>query len=279
MITTTLILNHLHPRNAVDVGRLLLSIENPQQDYYQPKLPTLSEGGISVQRVEDFSTTLHQTKGTRLHAFLSNIFSTSFSAADDSITKVHSPLCMAYQLENCEDFFHAACSLLATRKWLERALRKKRNVYLVSGFKTVTDAQIMQEFGKSIAMEGTAQVPNNLAASAVGVIIPTGNALDVGASMSRTKQSSTEISFHAPGEQVFAIQYRKIKLARFSSEDLDKACLGRGTKWRIYLTARGAEDGVNGGVDARIDDSLQKWDLEEAFESIIIEDEEILYRY
>lgn len=68
MPAISIVIKHLRPFDAVDLGRLVLSIQGPQQDFYEPKsLPKQ----VSVQRLENFSELLNQVKGFKLHGFLS----------------------------------------------------------------------------------------------------------------------------------------------------------------------------------------------------------------
>jgi len=131
-------------------------------------------------------------------------------------------------------------------------------------------------------LEGSVTVPAAVVAAAAGapIPIPLDFGLDVGASVSLATTAGEKMAFTAPGEQVFAVQYRKIRFAWFSSRYVDKAYLEEGNRWKIYIMTRGeSEEGVNDGIDMEVDEPVGLQDLRGPYESFKKDDEEILYRF
>jgi hypothetical protein len=280
MPNATLILNQLLPLDTIGLGYLTLYPQDPAQDAYRPEPGLFADGDIVTQRLEDFSHILDRTTGSRLHAFLSSAINSTYSSKNVSGTDISSALCVTRQLRNSEDIFQEICKLPTARRWLERALRRRQQVYLVVGIKTLTDARIKQEKSRARETEAAVQVPTTLAAAAGGVVLPFGDALDVGVGLSRQKQNDETTSFVAPGEQIFAVQYRKIQVARFSARDIDKASLELGNSWKIYVEARGGEEAAEEVVDAQVCEySPKTGENSVSFESFVVEDEELYYHF
>lgn len=280
MPNATLILNQLLPLNIIGLGYLTLYPQDPAQDSYRPEPESLIDGDVVTQRLENFSHILDRTTGSRLHAFLSSAIHSAYSNNNVSGIDISSALCVTRQLRNSEEVFQGICKLSTARRWLERALRRRQQVYLVVGIKTLTDARIKQEKSRAIETEAAVQIPTTLAAAAGGVVLPLGDFLDVGAGLSRQKQNAEKISFVAPGEQIFAVQYRKIQFARFSGRDIDKASLELGNSWKIYVEARGGEEAAEDVVDAQVCEYSPKTGEDSGpFESFVVENEELYYLF
>lgn len=278
MPNATLILSHLLPLDAIGLGYLALYPQDPVQDSYRPEADSFSNDDVITQRLENFSHILDRTTGSRLHAFLSSAIHSTFSNKNVSGIDISSALCVTRQLRNSEDIFQKICGLSSARRWLERALRRRQKVYLVVGIKTLTDAHVKQRKSRALEAEASVEIPTALAAAAGGVVLPLGDFLDVGAGLSGQKQDDEKVSFVAPGEQIFAVQYRKIEFARFSGRDIDKASLELVNSWKVYVEARGREEAAEEVVNAKVCEYTPKTDMDRvSFESFDLEDEEFYY--
>lgn len=280
MSNPTLVLNHLLSLDTIGLAYLALYPQDPAQDSYRPEANSFSEDDVITQRLENFSHILDRTTGSRLHAFLSTAINSTFSNRNVSGIDISSALCVTRQLRNSEEIFQKICTLSSARRWLERVLRRRQQAYLVVGIKTLTDAHVKQGKSRALEAEASVEIPTALAAAAGGVVLPLGDFLDVGAGMSRQKQNDEKMSFVAPGEQIFAVQYRKIEFARFSRRNIDKASLELGNSWKIYVEARGTEEAAEEVVNAKVCEYTPKTDMERvSFESFDLEDEELYYPF
>ncbi|RYP07230.1 hypothetical protein DL765_009220 [Monosporascus sp. GIB2] len=280
MPTTSVVLDHILPPDAVDLGRMVLSVKDPLQAFYQPKsLPR----DISHQRLEKFSEVLRLVDGSELHGFLTCAFKTAFTKQQESTAHVESATCITRQLRNSDSYFRELCRLAAARNWLERALRGNRSVYLVVGIKTLTDATVVQTGGRLRETSVNVQVPIEAAMAAAGVPLPgLGDVANPGGGSTRTRRVDVEGRFFAPGEHIYAVQYRKVKLSRFSSRNVDKSWLKEGNRWKAYVGLRGAgADGEDDGVEANLSDIqeglLTEVDMNGKSECLEVEGEELLY--
>lgn len=114
------------------------------------------------------------------------------------------------------------------RAWLEEECKRpKSTVYLVCGFKALTDARVEPARHHETDISVSVAVPAAVIAGAAAVPapIPLDSGLDVGGSPLLTSASSEKVGYTAAGEQVFAVQYRKIRFSRFSTKKADKAYL------------------------------------------------------
>jgi hypothetical protein len=56
----------------------------------------------------------------------------------------------------------------------------------------------------------------------------------------------------ATDEQIYAVQYRKVRFRWFSSRDLERAALEKGKQWKVHGSLRGQEVGTNDVLEAAI---------------------------
>ncbi|KAI0896523.1 hypothetical protein F4806DRAFT_464828 [Annulohypoxylon nitens] len=264
MLTTSFILDYLLPADAVSLGRLVVDVRFPDQDFFETRKESAVEGTLT-QRVEDFSYSSSQVATSRLHAILSNIISGGHGSENSSKISISSSLCITRQLQNSSLFFEQLCADSKARYWLEHALRQGEGVFLVTGIKTVVDAQIGIAQSKGKSSEAKFQIPTSCIATAAGIPLP-GGALDAGTDAHRSLDISEEGSFSAPGEQIFAVQYRKLRVSWFSTANVDKASLKRGNQWKVYLGARGGE--AEKMVDMQVGDYIEGDDLDDDNEAL-----------
>lgn len=298
MSLTSLLLNRPIPRESIGLGRFVLDPKYPDQDFCQPSFPAGPSDqlldntnpttapftpDVAIQRLENFHEILKRTQGTRLELNLLSLLSVAPSNPARFSTTVTATRCITHQLRNASIYFSAVCQQPKVRAWLEKESRRPTStVYLVCGFKTLIDARVDLERHHETDLSVTASLPAAVIAGAAGVPapIPPDSGLDVSGSVTLTNESSEEVGYTAVGEQVFAVQYRKIHFSWFSTQKVDRAYLKRGNRWKSYLDVRGGptEADIDDGVDAEVADPIAQPDLMGTYDSFELNGEEILYR-
>lgn len=296
MLPTSLLLNRPIPRGSIELGRLVLDPKYPDHDFCQPSFrgglsdassaatnPAFSPD-VAIQRLENFHQVLQRTRGTRLHLSLLNLLSAAPSAAPaHSSTTVTSTGCIIHQLRDPGAYFAAACRDTTVRAWLEKeSQRPYSTVYLVCGFEALTDARVELARHHKTDLTVSAAVSAAAIAGATGVpaAVPMVSGLDVGGSLSLTSEASEKIGYIAAGEQVFAVQYRRIRFSWFSTQKVDKVYLEKGNRWKSFLSERAGRAGedVEDGVHAEVAEPIALPDLLGMYESFESGGEQILYR-
>lgn len=272
MPITTLLLDNLLPKDAVKLGRLVLSIKYPEQDFCDPD-PEVNDvataaTSTTTTNVENFKHFASQTRDASFQAVLTSLVLGTAGVRADAQVEICAPACVTRALADSSRFFEGLCEAPRVRNWLERALRRRQSVFLVTGIKTVTDANVGVELTKGKEASGEVRLPVDAAAAGVPAMLP-GGLMDVGAGVSASRQAVEKTGFDAPGEQIFAVQYRKIKFRLFRSRRVENGFLEEGARWQIYAGARGeAEEGLSeeedeDAVDATVSDTFSESDLDE----------------
>lgn len=262
MKNRALLQNSLLPLDSVRLGRLVLNAKNPQQDYLDP-LESVPQATIKAQ--EKFHETLNSSKNVKLRYRLTALLAASSENRDASSTTLSAVQATTYQLTNSGAWFREACAKKETRSWFEGAIEDNdSDVYLVIGYHTVTDAQITEEVTSGGKSDGGITLASSLITGAPAPA-PAGDLLSVRVDSTRDTRRNQTRSFHAPGEQIYAVQYRKVEFKWLSSKSIDKTTLERNNRWKIFWSAdqrTGNETEFDGEDDVVEADLTDEFDLE-----------------
>ena len=110
--------------------------------------------------------------------------------------------------------------------------------YYVVGFHTVTDARIVHEYVEGNQANGELTMPVGLSLAAVSGIAPIGNVVDPGVKGNRTASNGAKTQFIAPGEQICALQYRKVSYRWLFSKDINNLKIEKAPRWTAGETWR-----------------------------------------
>jgi hypothetical protein len=148
-----------------------------------------------------------------------------------------------------------------------------RSVYLVCGYKSLTDAHVRQSLSREKDADFSVSVP-----VPVGPI-PLSIGLDVEVGMGFSRAGHEDYEFTAPGEQVFAVQYRKLRFAWFSGRDVDTAYLEDGNRWKLYIDSRGSgtEEEAEEVLDVEVDELFGPRDMRGPYQSFEADFDEVFY--
>ncbi|KAJ5096689.1 hypothetical protein N7456_007410 [Penicillium angulare] len=244
---------------SIRLGRFVRNIEDPNSDFLDPDLGVPAESLI-VQSHLDYSEVQHNSKERTFKATLTSLISASRAKSKNFRTHVQTDQLKTYQLSNSGPWFRSAIQSTATRDWIREAIDYGDDMYVVVGYHTMKDARIFDYVENRGDISAWLELPIEEALAAAGVGIMLGGVANPGAQVQDSHMEGNTRRFVAVGEQICAVQYRKIHVKIFSSRDLDKASLERNNFWKNYLRARGQEAGVNDVVETDLSDDLENLD-------------------
>jgi hypothetical protein len=269
---TSILLPQLLPLDSVKLGRFVTRFDQPHQNYHDPpsQHPPHDHVFVVAAYTGEHQTTGHSAFGTTLTSLMSASYSkragAKFCVATDCL-KTHA-------LDNSDSWFDDVTSLSGTRSWIERAIDRGEDTYLIVGFHTITNAKISNEsiVGNSMSVE--MNLPAALSLAAAGIVLPLATPLDPGVGAQRKARDSSRSEFVVPGEQVCALQYRKVRHKWLSSKRLNKARLSAMRQWSSMETSRDEEEGEDDVIEvelAEVESPGEGWDQENAgSESIFV---------
>lgn len=221
-------------------------IVNSQADYYDSKVRNQAENqGISISALF-----------TRLASAARKKQIQDFNRAETKQTKT-------YQLANSGQWFQSTIGGSKLREWITQSIKDGENVYLVVGYYTMVDTQVMEGGSSTIRTSAQLNLPATLVALPAGSVFASLPPIaDPSFGSQSDQREQFEKQFVATGEQIGAVQYRKLRFSTLSPENLDKALLEGGNRWHIFSNLRGPGIGNNNVVQADIEDD---WKLEDNF--------------
>ena len=244
------VLLQLLARDAVKLGRFVLNTDQPHQDYFDPSLEHPPENLTSSQvDLVEFRKDNAKAQGSVSLDPVADVSRDKHNQNQRAIGTANSTI---HQLGNSRDWFRTALQELETRKWFEKAILEGEDIYLIVGYQIVRDAVLSKEQSSSNGYAAKLRVAPGHAAP--GIVLPFGVSAGPAISESATESHLAGGGYVAPGEQISAVQYRKIKFKWYSSRNLDKAQLEKKSMWKMQWDFRGQENGVNDTIEPQLSD-------------------------
>jgi len=256
--TAVLLQQSLLSLDSVRLGRIVRDAREPHQDFLDP-FQSDNPDAI-VKRHQNFDEILKSSKSVSLRTRLTKLVSTTCEYQDANIVTMTADEANTYQLTNSGSWFNKACKLNDTRSWIIESIEHGYDLYLIVGYFTVKNARIREEIITRRQTGGEFEIPATILTTTPVSLTP---ALGAGAG---TRQRHVR-TFDVHGEQVYAVQYRKVVFKWYSSRSLDSASLEKSNRWKIQWGVRGQEDdGEDDVLEANLTDELEL-DFEEQYVS------------
>lgn len=253
---TVHLLRTLLPHDSVALGRLVRNANRPHQNYIDPLPPRPGPAESHIVHHTNFSETRKFSKDSSVRFSLGELVQLVSKNDNTSTATLTAPNTTTYDLSNSDDWFRDTCKQEDSRRWLEEAIDKNQNVYLVVGFRTAQHASLTSSVSTKKASRAAGELPlRSLAPLTLldpALLSPIG-----GGTQSRGR--AIDLAFEAPGEQVFAVLYRKVKFSWLSSRKTKNMKLEVGNRWKSVWEWRGpndmAEDDEDDVLEAELTDS------------------------
>ena len=255
MRCTTLIRGTFLPLESVQLGRFVLNVDEPLSDYLDPDCDFRPE--VVIKPHLRYEEVQQSTTNKTFTAVLTRLVSASRTKRNKRYTQVTTDRVTTYQLGNSGSWFKDAIKTEITRKWIEQSIDQGDDIYVVVGYDTMLDAQIVEGAGEAVGSSAQLEMPVTPALAAAGIMVPLGDIADPGVTGNNLSKQGIQRRFVATGEQICAVQYRKVRFRWFSSRDLDTAVLEKENRWKMYWNIRGQEIGTNDVVEVDLQDELE----------------------
>lgn len=216
------------PLGSVKLGRFITNIDQPHESYHEP--PS-AEAPKSIVAEFLFTSNNQNSSNASFGSTLTSLMSAGFSKRTKSKIHIAPAHGTNYSLDNSEAWFDKAVSLSDTRRWIEKAALRGDNVYMIVGITTLTDARLVLGSVGERQVGGQVNVPVGLSLAAAGVIVPLAGLIDPAVDGKYQTIDNAQSQYIAPGEQVCAIQYRKICHKWLSRRLIEQSRLSKTRQW------------------------------------------------
>jgi hypothetical protein len=268
MALATLVLQHLLPREAVSLGSFVRDVENPYQGVYKsPSLESYTESkDFSSTTGKNYKDLVSAQASAGAGAAVARVLRFGLKTESNKDNTLTTKKVQTYLLHDSDGKFDAIVGEEdAAKKWLEKSRSKGTSSYMVTGYQIISDAILKTAAER--AHEGEASMKATDPNTGINA------QLDVKGKI----KEKTKAEFTAVNEQVYAVQYRKIRLNLLSSKDMDGARLEHKNRWQVFWKAKGA---ANNGVDDILEVDLVDTDLGDNYLSdrVLDTNEQIFYK-
>ncbi|KAF2185926.1 hypothetical protein K469DRAFT_664948 [Zopfia rhizophila CBS 207.26] len=242
------------PLSAVSLGRFVISLDNPHQDFHDPLRHSGHEVTEKVQTQYDsvHHSVKHQNVASQLTTFLSSSFSRRLKAS----VRISAEQAKTYYLKNAGEWFRDAIQSKETQKWIERTIDEGEDIYMIVAYHTLLNARITEQLGGRSAASGNLVIPVSTALTASGVVVPFTNVADPGFGGFHGRVEDEQRRFIAPGEQMCAVQYRKVRWRWFASNKVDAMTLAKKAWWERYDRPRYLESETEDMIEVELEDEI-----------------------
>lgn len=213
---STLILQDLLAIDSVRLWRLVTDINDPGSNFHDDEilLNLRDPGDVAVKSTKNGKEIIESSLDVKLHAILVKILTAGLHGESQKLASLQARRAYTNQLLNSDQKFEEIARNPEAQKWVEKAIRRGRDAYMIVGFRSVFDATLRDQdmHGAGAEASGKASIVPNTTAE-----------LELGGSTDKSKKKRSDGV--AENEQVYAIQYRKVRFQLFSSKELAKGWL------------------------------------------------------
>ena len=265
----------------VALGRLVLDMKNPGQNYCPFNTLHLDENDISKSEFLDLKSISSVESSSSFKLALFKVLQIFAEKSQTTVDDISTKTAMRHQLLNLDLKFESILEDVNVMKWLEKVVLAGQDVYLVVGLHTLEDASIGFKGDSSIDSGGIIKAPTITSGTPADIpTLPRAKAaLDIKFDNGHKSKSSLGASFVAPGERIIAVQYQKVAFKMFSSKgnkSLTEAKLRGKTVWQSFGAVRGGSDlDIFEAFLAETTTVADIWD-EDEFQSVSVGDHEMI---
>lgn len=243
-----LVLDSPIPVDALQLGSLIKDYRHPTrgfffEDHLKGKQKSWIRTDTNVKELMTVGSS--QTEQSLLRRML--------SPADhlSEIYELQSLECRVYELRQASEWFEELLSLPTARSWVQVNLHGRREVHMLTGFRTFRDGILRK---RRNVKKTSASINIGVPAS---VALPGIKGMSLG--WSRSESEGSQSQYQAHEEVIFAVSYRKIKSNLFGKNR--KPSLEHGRNWLRPWTRQGAESRYRGRAFFKVFTSMTERSL------------------
>lgn len=231
--------------SQITLASFVPNIKQPHQDAKRPYVP--KESDYTVQSDSLFEGSIDTSSKSFLEILATKFASFSASREKTDVLRILSESGRIYSLNNPDEVFESVLFGSGSdsekgaggemQRWLERCRVKRQSPGFVTGFRTFVDASVVREEERKAGVSGGVEVPIG---SAVGDFA---GLTDLQVRLGREQGKGVRTSASMPGERVYAICYRRIKIRELWGGKKETAELEGKNRWKsVEGLGRGGEE-------------------------------------
>lgn len=218
----------------------------------------------SYRNIIDRNLTFHFT------SFLSSFFSKRLSA----FIYVSVDQIKIYYLNNPDQWFRNAVQSQKIQQWIEKILDEKENIYVVVTYHTLQDARITEYIESQNSVSDNVVISISTALTEFDIVVSFDNLVNLELEDFRDETENEQRRFIASNEQIFVVQYRKIRSRWFARNTMNEMTFAKKTWWKKYDKSRYLQNKAENMIEVKLENEMifkgdrYEWVIE--FEEIFI---------
>jgi hypothetical protein len=238
---------------TVTLGSLVPNIHLPHKDaFFVDNL--VQTGDLQIHQQKAFKGLMNSSQSSSLQARISKLFSASAHSASPTSNELATREGRIYELKNPKAKFKQLCTLQSARDWIEDGIRENEKSYFIIGISTFFDGEIKFSKAQSRGLSTAIDVPIDGGAMNGGAALLAGDIAIVGLSASHESNQENSFSSTVPGEQIYAVCYRRVKFKPLTKKSVDTSRLADGDYWAFRVDETRATAAEETFVLAELDD-------------------------
>ncbi|OAA69217.1 hypothetical protein LEL_10093 [Akanthomyces lecanii RCEF 1005] len=196
-------------KEEVSLGEFTTNLAAVHENHRAPNV----HGVAPIEKEFEFISQNGHSTETKFGAALSSSISTKLFRKSAYTCSIAADRTKWYLLPDIPTWFKQAMENEKMKVWIQDQAGSSRKIYMITGIQTLLNPRIKVDCSSTkqsdVAMRVPLQLPPNFE-----IVLP---AMDSGGA----RETSSELEIAAPGEQIFALQYRKVTfkwLRRLSSD-------------------------------------------------------------
>jgi len=203
--TFTIMTDSFLPWNRAALGCLVLSLNDPGQDYCPHISLGISPDEICVKNFQNISDIIDFKSGSRLSKSIKTFISGKIEKEERPVYDLTALGVVTQQLLNPGAVFERMIQDEQTKRWIEKLQGK--GVYLIVGIHVLLNFELNVGFGGERSL----------------------NSSDFGYQRGRSNDK-----FPTIGDQIVGVEYRRVRVEEYDSATVDSSSLGEKSWWRKY---------------------------------------------
>ncbi len=144
------------PIDHVKLGSLIPSFHHPTQEAVAPLLPTAEDFHTAPQT--DYLSLVKHDRKTALSPHLA-VLGIDVSKDYDIEVLIEATRGMKYELKDPPQWFKQLCTDVKVQEWIQRRARMRKDIFLITGYRTFNDPRTTTKAKHGKEVEGKADVP------------------------------------------------------------------------------------------------------------------------
>ena len=151
------------PLSAVSLGRFVISLDHPHQNFHNSTIDASLDITENVQT--QYESLHHSAKHENITSQLTTFLSSSFAKRLKTSIRITADQVKTYYLNNAGQWFRDIVKSQKTQEWIERTFDEGEDIYVIVVYHTLMNARVLEQLGGQSSTGGSLAIPVSMIVS------------------------------------------------------------------------------------------------------------------